>query len=297
MGYDTVLRWYGRDGRALDAVNVPARYSGYAVSPDGRRVAFARYAENGTRDIWVKDLTRGSETKRTFSGDASSPVWSQDGMRLVFASARDGFPPNVFTDVGAGSAGEKRLTESRLVQNPTGWGPDGDAIVYEVADQDGLLNLWRSRVQDGQEESLPVNSPFNEWGGAVSPDGRWLAYVTDRSGQDEVWIARFPSGEDGFQVSVDGGTAPTWRGDGRELFYVSAQHELTAITIDTTAAVARLGKPGVLFTLENAVGLFDPLVAMYSPTADGQRFLVAVRADTAPTPINVVLNWTAGLQK
>jgi eukaryotic-like serine/threonine-protein kinase len=297
MGYDTVLRWYGRDGRALDAVNVPARYSGYAVSPDGRRVAFARYAENGTWDIWVKDLTRGSETKRTFSGDASSPVWSQDGMRLVFASTRDGFPPNVFTDVGAGSAGEKRLTESRLVQNPTGWGPDGDAIVYEVADQDGLLNLWRSRVQDGQEESLPVNSPFNEWGGAVSPDGRWLAYVTDRSGQDEVWIARFPSGEDGFQVSVDGGTAPTWRGDGRELFYVSAQHELTAITIDTTAAVARLGKPGVLFTLENAVGLFDPLVAMYSPTADGQRFLVAVRADTAPTPINVVLNWTAGLQK
>jgi len=179
---------------------------------------------------------------------------------------------------------------------PTGWTPDGDAIVYEILNRDGTTDLAAFWIEDGREELLPINSnDFNEWAGVVSPDGDWIAYATDISGQEQVWVARFPSGEDAAPIS--GGTYPQWRGDGEELFYVSNERQMMAVSVEITQAGVTAATPSALFPLENAVGLFFENTETYSVTADGQRFLVGILADVPQQPIHVILNWQAMLEE
>ena len=184
------------------------------------------------------------------------------------------------------------------MNHATGWSPDARVVVYQGGAVDDRPDLFAYWVDENRVESLPINTEFTESGGVVSPDGEWFAYVTDRSGQDEVWVARFPSGEDDIPVSVSGGFAPQWRGDGRELFYVSADRELVSVAVDAARSGLATSNPTPLFPLENAVGLFDQTgVSPYSVTANGERFLVPVLADMPQPPIHVILNWKAILEE
>jgi Tol biopolymer transport system component len=282
----SVLKWFDRDGAQTDAVPTPAQYAGAAVAPRGDRLAFSRFDANGARDLWIRDL-RGGESKMTFDGDTMVPVWAPDGRTIAFASARDGNPPNLFTKPVAGGS-EIRRSKARLENYPTSWSADGSSIVYEVADPRTNRDLWIVRLDGDVHQPLSINTRFNETAGALSYDGRWLAYTTDESGRNEVWVSGMTPGGTKHQVSVDGGSAPRWRADGKELFFVSDRGDLMAVPVDTTRSVFD-DVPARLFSMGTTP--FQE-AGSYTSTADGRRFLASIRV-VESVPVHVVLNWTS----
>ena len=148
---------------------------------------------------------------------------------------------------------------------------------------------------------MPFNTPFNESNGQVSPDGRWIAYVTDKSGKEEVWVANFPSGTIRQQVSLQGGTSAQWSKASNELYYISDDKQLMAVRFSAGPSGVELGTPQVLFPITDLAELDQlifPTANAYVAAATGQRFLVAVRArDPNAPPISVVVNWRALLKR
>jgi Tol biopolymer transport system component len=300
-GYDAVLRWYARDGTSTPAVDAPARYGSFALSPDDRRLAFERFRTDGMRDLWIRDESRDAETRLTFDGDSFSPVWSPDGKEIAFSSSR-GNAPDVYTRSALGSANDEaqRVTEkTTAVEIPGSWVQKGNEIVFAVQNPDGQTDLRRVILADHKEERLSLSGPFNEGYPRVSPDGRWIAYVTDASGRPEVWLASYPSGNNPVLVSRNGGTLPEWRmSDGRELYYISPDQQVMAVPITTTASGIEAGLPSVILRLAevrpNSDWVFRP---SYAPTRDGRRFLVEVLAPGArQPPLQVIVNWPALLK-
>jgi WD40 repeat protein len=287
-GYPSVLTWKDRSGAVLGRVGAPAIYSGLALSPDGDDIAFARFGELGDRDVWVRD-SRGNEIRKTFDGDSTGPLFAFDGQRVLFSSAR-GAPPNLHVLPVTG-AGDQRVAQSGLVQTARSWGRGQDLVVYEERDPVNGLDLWIHRLDDGSAERLSWNTTFEESYGRLSPDERWIAYVYDGSGQKEVWLASFPSGE--VRRAVGRGTAPEWRRDGAELFYISADGDMTAVPIAAAESSLELevGEPVSLFPVD-VWPRFEEEAGVYAVTPDGDRFLVLDLAeDVAEPPIHVILNW------
>ena len=295
VGTPAVLQWFDRDGRTSAAVETPTRYISFRLSPDGRQLVFSRAANDGRADLWVRDLERGTESRLTSDGTSFSAVWSPDGTRIAFSAARR-TPPNLFIR-NVGATGEDMVVSTTESPDfPLSWSSDRESIVSVLIDPVNRHDLWIWRLQDGKGpvgERLSISSSFNEGQGRVSPDGRWIAYVTDESGQEEVWVAGFPSGENRRQVSVSGGTAPEWGALGAQVFYISRDKQMMATPFNAGEA----GTPRALFRIDS-VNLDNqaifPASDVYTTTANGQRFLVAVgvRDPNAP-PISVVLNWPA----
>jgi Tol biopolymer transport system component len=170
---------------------------------------------------------------------------------------------------------------------PSSWSPDGKFLIYWAQDPQRGWDLW-SLPSSGDRKPQPLlQTKANERYGRVSPDGNWLAYRSDESGTNEIYVTQFPQPARSWRISTSGGTEPHWRGDGKELFFV-AGNKLMAASVSS----------GVEFQAGTPQPLFDIEGVNYAPSKDGQRFLVSVVTDKAPAPlINVVLNWTAGLKK
>lgn len=154
-------------------------------------------------------------------------------------------------------------------------------------------------MDSGKAESLSLNTSFNEWQGRLSPDGRWLAYVSDETGRNELFVAAFPSGRGKRAVSIGGGTFPQWRGDSRELFYVSAEQQLMAVPMTATPSALEVGAPVGLFRIGRPADLAGrPEAVLYTPDSAGRRFLIAVRAPASSAPpIHVIVNWPAMVER
>ena len=184
---------------------------------------------------------------------------------------------------------------SRLPAFASSWCGDGTRIVSVRIDPTTRDDLYIDHLQDGRTERLPMNSTANEYQAVVSPDDHWLAYVTDESGRDEVWVASFPSGQVKRQVSIDGGTSPQWTDRGRELAYISARRWLTVRSFAGTDTDIALGKPRELFdaaTFVETSPLITPTANAYVAAVDGRRFLAAVRANDPAVPaIQLIVNW------
>jgi dipeptidyl aminopeptidase/acylaminoacyl peptidase len=181
------------------------------------------------------------------------------------------------------------------------WSGDGRSIISVRIDPKTRNDLWVVRSKDAVAEPLPFNTPFNETQGKVSPDSRWIAYVTDESGKDEVWVASFPSGEIRRQVSVGGGSSPEWGEDGKEILYVSVDKRFMASRLSAERTDVDVSSPRALFQVKEMLE-FDRLVFptsnAYVAASNGQRFLVAIRArDPNAPPITIVVNWTAMLHR
>jgi serine/threonine protein kinase len=301
VGMPSVLHWFERDGRASAAVDTPAQYVGFTVSPDARRLVFSRTAKNGGADLWLRDLTDGIEKQLTFDGAAYTPQWSPDGARIVFSGPGERPPPKLFIKNVADMGAASQFGTPRAPTFASGWSGDGRAIVSVRLDSVNGEDLWVQRVQDAAAEPLPFNTPFNESHGKVSPDNRWIAYATDASGKDEVWVASFPSGAIRRQISAGGGSAPEWGEGSREILYISDDKRLMATRVSARRTGVDVDNPRVLFQIKNLVEL-DPLVFpsanAYVSASNGRRFLVAVsvRDPNAP-PINIVVNWRALLNR
>jgi len=296
----TQLRWLDRRGAAAGPATPPAVYSGPRISPDQTRVAVAiTDATTPKRDIWVMDVARGTTSRATFDpAPVWFPTWSADGSTLFFGSTRPG-ATSIFRKA---VAGQDELLYSNtgsvgaFATYPTDASADGRLLLYTLSSSLGY-DLAVLALSKDREASVFLATPFNEAQGRFSPDTRWIAYASDESGRFEVYVRPFPARDEQWKVSLTGGTQPEWRRDGKELFYISADRKLMAVSVATEGNTLVAGSPHALFDVEIPEGS-APYPTDYAVSADGQRFLVnTVVEQTSRPTLTVVLNWTAELGK
>jgi Tol biopolymer transport system component len=298
----TQLAWVDRTGRLIEKVGAPADQTSLALSPDGKRLAISVFdVSRRARDIWIHDLVRGVRTRFTLNqGDNWVAVWSPDGTRLAF-SANVGSLLDVFEKSADGAGSETRIAEAsgnnKFVRD---WSPDGSALLYVNG---------RSRSPTGNDIwVLPVGTPgtpkpfvmtrFNENEPRFSPDGRWVAYISDESGQNEIYVTPYPGPGGKWQVSKAGGVDPAWGRNGRTLFYLEGT-SLIEVAVTPRGNTFDVGTAQQLFDArfrsENYLGQGVGRVFEVSP--DGQRFLIDIVENDAAsqTPITVITNWTSML--
>jgi len=289
------LLWRDRSGREIGQVGEFAEYTNSSISPDGQRVVVDVMQPDGTNvDLWIHDLERGVASRFTFdAGYDFDPTWSPDGSRIVFSSSRgEGSNALYWKDSSGAGAAEPLLALEQDIYGGD-WTRDGGVLTYGVRSADTSWDIW-ALPMDGSGEPFPVlQSEFAEVRASFSPDGRWMAFESNESGDWEVYVIQFPGPGGKWQVSTNGGGEPRWSADGREIFYVDATQNLVTVPV-STGATFKAGLPETLFD----AGLV-PLVARnrFLVTDDGERFLMlSPISGESIRPISVVLNWTAGLE-
>jgi len=286
--------WVDRTGRPLETVGPSGRYERPALSQDEKRLAFTRTDQQAAGDIWLLDLVRRTPSRFTFSpASESNPVWSPDGLQILYSSNQDGHPA-IFAKATAGTRPEHLVLSARdkaAYLIPSQVSPDGKLLLYFGG---GLPDVDVFTVPlAGEPKPMPlVQTPFVDAEPQFSPDGRWVAYVTNETGRNEVYVQPFPPMGAKWQISSNGGRQPMWRRDGRELFFVNDAHQFYGVDI-RAGTTFEYGTPRVLFNMRANV---TDTRNSYVVSADGQRFLVNMLLNAAPSPINLVLNWTAGLK-
>jgi Tol biopolymer transport system component len=248
------LEWLDRNGTSTLIPGPKGPYHAPRLSPDGTKVVYSTLGMEG--HIWVRDLERGTAMKLTSEGRSELAVWTPDGKRVAFDWLESGVP-NLYWQPADGSAPMERLTRSEAIQWPGCWTPDGKTLVFvehHVRTQYDieLLDVTTRRVTPF------LNSRFYETAPAVSPDGRWIAYVSDESGEEEVYIQGFPSGGGRWQVSNEGGAEPLWSRDGKQIFFRQSwpSRENKAFVADVrTAGGFSVSKPHLLFAQPGFTGM------------------------------------------
>ena len=237
------LVWMDRGGKRLGVVGKAGAVEGFTISPDEKTVASWIVAGTQT-DIWLQDIGRDVITRFTFrSGFSGSPVWSPDGTRLIFGFRATGvYSLDFFQKAAAGNPEEELLLRGGINANPNDWSPDGKWIAYRQDSGKTGTDLWLLPGPPGSRgasaDSKPISylqTPFNESDARFSPDGKWIAYQSNESGQNQVYVQSIPTGGGKWQISTSGGSAPRWRRDGKEIFYVSADQKLMAVPISPSS--------------------------------------------------------------
>jgi eukaryotic-like serine/threonine-protein kinase len=283
------LVWLNRTGSQVGSAGPPGGYANFRLSPDERSVVFNR--PSAGQDIWVLDIARGVPTRITFDPNTDNlPIWSHDGLRVLWPSSRSG-GFDLYVKPASGTGQDALLIKMGTQTGwATDWSRDGKWVLYQRPGNKTAQDLWISPQSPGaSDEPKPLlQSQFNEQDGVFSPDGRWIAYVSNESGRDEVYVQTFPLTDAKYQISTGGGTNPEWRKDGAELFYLATDRNLMVVPIRVSAKAFEPGLPKALFPIPGT-----NLRRVYAPSAAG-RFLVAKSLDDDPTtPITVVLNWQA----
>ncbi len=289
------LLWRDRAGREFETLGDPGDYANPSLSPSGDRLAFnLTDSRNGKGDIWIRDLARGVNSRFSLGpGNNVRPVWSPDGERIVFTSDRGG-AFDVYEKSARGSGEEKLILHSDEIKSASSWTRDGRYIGYTARNQKTLLDIWALPTFGDRKPIAIAVSPFSEYQPMFSPDGRYVVYVSSESGRDEIYVQTFPDAGGKWQVSNGGGSDPSWRGDGKELYYRSPDQRLMAVEI-RSGADFQAGIPQGLFVLRVRPG--NPR-NKYTASADGQKFLVAAPLGRdAMSPTTIVLNWPATLGK
>jgi serine/threonine protein kinase/Tol biopolymer transport system component len=283
------LVWVSRSG-AEQPLAAPARNYGYPrLSPDGRRVAVAVEGR-----VWLYDLARDTLSQFTFERRDSLPVWTPDGKRIAFLSSEGG-PANIFWQLADGSGGLEQLTNSEYNDAPLSFSPDGQVLAFQEFGSANGFEISLLRLSDRKPQAF-IRLPANGGAPQFSPDGHWLAYVSEESGRYEIYVQPYPGSGGKWRISTDGGSEPVWNRNGRELFYRS-EDKVMAVEITTQPSFSA-GKPKELF--EGRYLRLGGTFPFYDVSPDGLRFLMLKPVQpeaAAPTQINVVLNWTEELKR
>jgi eukaryotic-like serine/threonine-protein kinase len=294
---ETELVWYERSGAALGSPLARGRFRDPEISRDGTKVAVSRLdIKSGAADIWTYDLVRGAAARATFDpGWEYAPVWSPDGNALVYVERAPDRYAFTLRRVSAGSSGStsERFFEEGRPFDATDWIAASDGILWSARSAAASLKLASLTSGSGSEELS--DQEFRERQGRLSPDGRWLAYVSEESGSVEVYVRAWPRGEK-RKVSVAGGVEPRWRGDGREMYYIARDRRLMSVLVDSDGnGRIALGRPSALFETRMAGSILGTLSRnQYDVTPDGRRFLV--NQTVGEGPFVVVVNWTASIR-
>jgi Tol biopolymer transport system component len=282
---NTEVKWFDFSGKELGTVRVPeGQYSAVSISPEGRRAIIVRSMSVTESSLWLVDLEHGGAVPFSSGGGRNdSPVWSRDGKRVVFASARDG-PQNFFIKtIGDASPEQPYFQSPTMFKNPEGFSTDGKWLFFQALDRLTAQNIYLLPASGVGTPQSYIVGPQRDFLSAQSPDGRLVAYTSDETGRFEVYVDSFPVPGDRRQISSDGGLAPAWSRDGRRLLYVGG--DLTSVwRADVTPGPApTIGRPVRLGDAPQAVdGTFDPA---------GERILRLVPSQTGPGAITVVQNW------
>jgi len=288
------LVWVDRQGKAEPISSFKAPFSSPRLSPDGQRIAYL--ASGNERAVWVYDLSRGTTTRLTSEGVADSVAWSPDGRRAAVSWLKTGVP-NIYCQPADGSSPMERLTKSDSAQFLGSWSPDGESLAFVEWNPETKLDIPLLNIRERRVTPF-LNSRFNEMYPEFSPDGHWLAYVSDESGRLEVYVQPFPAGEGKWQISNEGGTEPLWARNGKQLFYRSAGGPLTlasaqvwVVDVQTTSGFSA-SKPKLLFE-QPGYGVSAP-IRCWDISADGERFLMIKSEERRPQPLTemvLVQNW------
>ena len=271
----------------------PRQLRRHGAVADGKRVAFSRYGQDA--HIWLTDLERGITSRFTFQGALNNvPIWSPDGKQIVFASGREA-GLDLYQRPSDSSGPEQLLVKlsAQPIMFPSDWSADGRFIAYYRTDPKTQLDIWTLAMDGDRKPVAYLRGDFNESQPQFSPDGRWIAYVSDESGTRQVYVQSFPTLGGQRQISADGGSQPRWRRDGKELFFLAPDRKLMAVTVNTGATVESDVPRAMFQTTLNPAELRHA----YAVSADGQRFLLNTPVETASPPLTVVLNWPALLKK
>jgi len=286
------FKWFDRSGRLIGVVGTADDAQPFALrlTRDGLGLLFRRTVD-GNSDIWFHDLSRNARQRLTTdSGRDIEGAWAPDGDRLVFNSDRSGYL-NLYetTITGRGGTTESVLLDTPEHKNPGDWSPDGKYIVYSVQSATNASDVWVLPLFGDRKPRPVAETAANEPRARFSPDGHWLAYDSNESGQYEIYVRPFPSLDGRQQVSVGGGMEPMWRGDSRELYFRTADDRLMAARIGPGGTWLKPDAPSLLFHLAPGPGR-AALSATYAVSSDGQRFLVNTTVEDLP-PITLLLNW------
>jgi eukaryotic-like serine/threonine-protein kinase len=283
-GRSSALGWLGQ-----------AFASSVRFSPDGAQVVVdLEEARAGASDIWTFDLSRQVPTRFTTDlANDTNPIWSPDGRRIAFSSDRGG-SPDLFSKATDGFGSEAQLFTQRGPQLANDWSPDGKHIVFEDNTRETGRDLWLLPLEGDRTAKPLIRTRFDEWGARFSPDGEWVAFVSNETGSSEVYVAALRGAGERKRISTAGGIAPRWRRDGRELFYVeSTSNSIVAVAVRTMPAFTA-SRPVVLFSIRTPSSRRRALEIPYDVSPDGQRFLINTPPEQPPrTGITLVLNWTA----
>jgi Tol biopolymer transport system component len=290
------LVWMDRAGTRTGAVGAPADYGDLELSPDQEQAAVSVFdPARRTRDIFTMDLARGLRTRFTFAPtDEQTAIWSPDGQRIVYNARPKGYFDLFVKD--AGGVGEETvlLSDSRN-KTPLSWSPDGASLLYLTGAQVvGNSDVWLLPI-GGDHQPVPfLQTPFNETDARFSPDGHWVAYVSNETGSTEVYVTRFPGPTGKWPISSNGGNYPRWRADGRELYFIGRDGQLMAAQVSGARDDFSVGDVRPLFDLHpNLSGRYP-----YDVSKDGQRVLVNTIVEAAaPSPITLVVNWASALHQ
>jgi eukaryotic-like serine/threonine-protein kinase len=282
--------WVDRRGRETPIARLPPRpYALPRISPDGGRVVV--FASDQEGDLWIWDTVRLTLTPLTFTpGFDNYPVWTNDGARLVFGSAREG-SWHLFSQAADGTGAVEQLTSSPYPQAPTGVTPDGTRVIFHETSPTTGSDVMQLDLTGNRSVTPLVQSPSNERNGIVSPDGRWLAYEANDRGLFEIYVRPYPNVNDGYwQVSTGGGERPLWSRNARELFYVSPAGAILGVGVEpgtswVPTTVSTVVKEGYMTAMPSFLG------RQYDISPDGQRFLVlkVTSEPNAPPPQLIVV--------
>jgi Tol biopolymer transport system component len=304
---ETEPTWFDAQGKALGKVGEPGAYSGVSLSWDGTKAFLSKQNPGEASSLWLLDVARGTSTRSdvNLATDDRPPLWAADGRNIIFGvEDQPGQMVDIYEKPLSGAAAATLLTQSNEWKTPSSWSADGRFLLYAVMEGGSKNHLWVLPLAARQKPFPFHRTEFNEHDGHFSPDGHWVAYVSDESGRSEVYVRPFSpdsSGEgvsdtgDKFLISDGGGHSPAWRQDGRVLYYLDFDTRLMAVSV-TTHPAFHADAPRFLFqTPVRSSGGFDRTA--WAPSPDGKRFLFLVPEAQRETPFTVVLNWQSLLKK
>jgi serine/threonine protein kinase/Tol biopolymer transport system component len=294
----STLLWLDRLGNVKGSLGEPSLFGIPRLSPNGRRVAVDVIdPSRDTADVWIYDIETGARTKfgAVFgSMDIPAPVWSPESDRLFFASDRKTRGHFSLFVRRIDREGEELLLESSDQNSPEDWSSDGRFVSFMTVPGKGRRNfqIWILSMT-GERKAFPfATEALIQEESRFSPDGRWIAYKSNESGTNEIYVRAFPGPGGKWQVSTDGGTDPRWRRDGKELFYLSLDRKLMTVPVGLDGAF-QAGRPAPLFAVQPILR-----ISAYDVAPDGRRFLVkSPSGEQGSPPLTLLTDWTALLRK
>jgi Tol biopolymer transport system component len=305
-GLKRPIVWVTRDGKQIGETVLEDDVSSPELSPDGRHIAMARrVVQGGTRantDIWLWDFSRKTMTRLTFDeAEDADPVWSPDGRWVAWGSGRDNGVRQIYRKEASGAGQDERLTEGRNSKRLFDWSRDGRYLLYGELTPDRSWDLLALPLEGDRKPIALLQTPFVTNVARFSPDGHWIAYKSNDTGRDEVYVMAFPgagattqpSGK--WQVSNSGASDMLWRDDGRELYFETPDGRVMAVGIQAGPLGVQADTPRALFSAALETRTLHSLGA----TRDGERFLLVLNAPatSGASRLNVISNWQASLRR
>nr|MDP9361650.1 protein kinase [Acidobacteriota bacterium] len=287
--------WFDAGGKQLEVVGKPLDVTGPAVSHDGRRVAASvTDPQKNHSDVWVDDLTRGTATRLTFGEkDEFVPLWSPDDTKIVYTGNQKS-PGDIYVKRASGTGDDELVYATSLFKVTNDWSPDGKTLLFqELASSGTGWDLWTWSFADHKAQVF-LRTPFTEALGRFSPDGHWVAYQSNESGKNQVYVVPFSGSAGKWQISTEGGYHVRWSRDGKQLFYLTPDYKLVAVDVSARGEEFVAGIPRVLFqtNIRRTPG------PQWDVSPDGKRFLInTVVQQTEAAPLTLVHNWETALKK